>query len=93
MPRYIALSVDSQTTRAETNVQREQHLVEQAVMLQDVDPGIDADQKRGPERHDYQHHRHTPPALAAAVPCRRQWDSPISSRIKVEVTATTRLRR
>ena len=44
-------------------MQREQDLVEQAVMLQDVDPGIDADQERGPERHDHQHHRDRLPAL------------------------------
>ena len=43
-------------------MQREQDFVEQAIMLQDVDPGIDADQKRGPERNDHQHHRDPLPA-------------------------------
>ena len=44
-------------------MQGEQDFVEQAVMLQDVDPGIDADQERGPERHNDQHHRDCLPAL------------------------------
>ena len=39
------------------DVQPQQHVVEQAVALQDVDPGIDADQERGPERQDHQHHQ------------------------------------
>ncbi len=49
--------------RRRDQMQREQNLVQQAVMLQDVDPGIDADQERGPERHDHQHHRDRLPAL------------------------------
>ena len=44
-------------------MQRQQHFVEQSVMLQDVDPGINSDQERGPERHDHQHHRDRLPPL------------------------------
>ncbi len=79
--------------RRRDQMQRQQDLVEQAVMLQDVDPGIDADQERGPERHDHQHHRDAPASASAAAPCHRRWDSRSASRIEVETAATTRLRR
>ena len=49
--------------RRRDQMQFQQHRVEQAVVLQDVDPGIDADQERGPERHDDEHHRDRLPAL------------------------------
>ncbi len=57
MPRYIAVSVDKPRHRRIENAQTHQHVVENAVALQDVHPRIDADQERGPERHDDQHHR------------------------------------
>ena len=41
----------------------EQELVEQALLLEDADPGIDADQERGPERQDDQHHQRRLPRL------------------------------
>ena len=39
--------------RLADDAEREQRVVEQAVALQDGDPGIDADQERGPERQDH----------------------------------------
>jgi len=42
MPRYIALSVESHHDRCGHDVQRKRILVEQTIMLQNVDPGIDA---------------------------------------------------
>jgi hypothetical protein len=44
-------------------MQCEENFVEQAVMLQNIDPGIDADQERGPEWNDHQHHRNRLPAV------------------------------
>ena len=48
------------------DAERHQHAVEQTVVLQDGDPGIDADQERGPERQDHQQARETPAARAGA---------------------------
>ena len=53
-------------------MQRQQDLVEQAVMLQDVDPGIDADQERGPERQRSRASSPPPASAAAAAPCHRR---------------------
>ncbi len=36
----------------------EQKVVQQALALQDIDPRIDADQERGPERQDHRHDQH-----------------------------------
>ncbi|CEG07138.1 hypothetical protein BN961_00519 [Afipia felis] len=44
-------------------MQRQQQRVQKPIMLEDIDPGIDADQERGPERHHHQHHRDALPAL------------------------------
>ena len=44
------------------DAQRDQRLIEQPVVLQDVDPRIDADQERGPERQHHQQHQHALPA-------------------------------
>ena len=38
----------------------EQQLIEQALGLEDADPGVDADQERGPERQDDQHQQGRP---------------------------------
>ena len=56
MPRYIALSVESHTTGVATRCSASSILFTEPVVLQNIDPGIDADQKRGPERHDDEHH-------------------------------------
>ena len=42
--------------------QRHQQIVERPVALQDVHPGIDADQERGPERQHDEQHEHRLPA-------------------------------
>jgi hypothetical protein len=47
-------------------VQFHQHIVEQAVTLQDVDPRIDPDQKRRPERQHDCHHQERLPASRRA---------------------------
>jgi hypothetical protein len=47
----------------------EQELVEQPLLLEDADPGVDADQERGPERQDHQHQqRRAQPSGARAMP-------------------------
>ena len=63
MPMTIAVSVASHTTGSWTMPSAISSVVEQPVALQDVDPGIDADQERGQER---QEHRHDQDRLQAA---------------------------
>ena len=52
------------------------------VALQDVDPGIDADQERGPERQHDEQDQHAPARAAARAPCRRRADSRSASRMQ-----------
>ena len=65
MPIKIAVSVASQVTGLVDDAERQQHVIEQAIALQDGDPGIDADQERGPERQDHRDDQHRLQASAA----------------------------
>ena len=69
MPMKIAVSVASQHRRRVDDAERDQRVVEQALALQDGDPGIDADQERGPERQEHRHDQHRlQPRGARAMP-------------------------
>ena len=47
----------------------DQEVVDQAVVLQEPDPGIDAQQERGPERQDHQQQQQVAPGgLERAMP-------------------------
>ncbi len=58
MPMKIAVSVASHVSGSEMMPSAQQQIVQQTVTLKDIDPGIDADEERGPERQDHRHHQH-----------------------------------
>ena len=60
MPMKIAAWVLRMISGSSMTPSRQEKLVEQALGLQDADPGVDADQERGPERQDDQHQEHRP---------------------------------
>ena len=60
MPMKIAVVGVEDDQRLVDDAEPEQELVEQALRLQDADPGIDADQERRPERQDDQHQQRRP---------------------------------
>ena len=60
MPMKIARMGVEDDQRLVDDAERQQQLVEQALGLQDADPGVDADQEDGPERQDDQHQQRRP---------------------------------
>ena len=55
MPMKIADVGVEDDQRLADDADADQQLVEQALGLEDADPGVDPDQERGPERQDHQH--------------------------------------
>jgi hypothetical protein len=55
---YTAKSVCIIASGSSMIAERQQHVVDHAVVLQQADPGVDAQQERGPERQDDQHQQH-----------------------------------
>ena len=53
------------------DAERQQYVVQQAIALQDGDPGIDADQERGPEWQDHRGNQHRLQSSAALSPYHR----------------------
>jgi hypothetical protein len=56
MPMYAATGVLQDLQRLVDEPEPHQQVVEQAVVLEDADPGVDADQERRPRRQHHQHH-------------------------------------
>ncbi len=65
----IGMKLISQASGRNVLIDRRQPLVEPAVASHQADPGIDAQQERGPERQDDQHQQDiAPDAVARAIP-------------------------